>query len=97
VPEHSDVVFFPLLARSYYADLLQAGIQVYEYDRRVLHSKTMVIDNQALVGSTNLNYRSLFHDRELDLLPVDRRLRRRIAAAEPIRARRSRQHRNHPA
>jgi cardiolipin synthase len=71
VPEHSDVVFFPLLARSYYADLLQAGIQVYEYDRRVLHSKTMVIDDQALVGSTNLNYRSLFHDRELDLLTDD--------------------------
>ena len=71
VPAHSDVVFFPLLARSYYADLLQAGIQVYEYDRRVMHSKTMIIDDQALVGSTNLNYRSLFHDRELDLLTDD--------------------------
>ncbi|MCP4391174.1 MAG: phosphatidylserine/phosphatidylglycerophosphate/cardiolipin synthase family protein, partial [Gammaproteobacteria bacterium] len=49
----------------------QAGIQVYEYDKRVMHSKTMVIDDQALVGSTNLNYRSLFHDRELDLLLDD--------------------------
>jgi cardiolipin synthase len=71
VPARSDVVFFPLLARSYYSDLLQAGIQVYEYDKRVLHSKTMVIDDQALVGSTNLNYRSLFHDQELDLLIDD--------------------------
>ncbi len=71
VPARTDVVFFPLLARSYYADLLQAGIQVFEYDRRVLHSKTMIIDDQALVGSTNLNYRSLFHDRELDLLTDD--------------------------
>ena len=71
VPARSDVVFFPLLARSFYADLLQAGIRVYEYDKRLLHSKTMVIDDQGLVGSTNLNYRSLFHDRELDLLLDD--------------------------
>lgn len=71
VPARSDSIFFPLLARSYYVDLLHAGIQVYEYDKRIMHSKTMVIDNQALVGSTNLNYRSLFHDQELDLLIDD--------------------------
>ena len=71
VPTRSDVIFFPLLARSFYADLLQAGIRVFEYHERVLHSKTMVIDDQGLVGSTNLNYRSLFHDRELDLLTDD--------------------------
>ena len=78
VPAHSDSVFFPLLARSFYADLLQAGIQVYEYDKRLLHSKTMVIDDQGLVGSTNLNYRSLFHDRELDLLLDDDELVSRL-------------------
>jgi cardiolipin synthase len=62
VPARSDIVFFPLLSRSFYADLLQANIRVFEYGRRVLHSKTMIIDDQLLVGSTNLNYRSLFHD-----------------------------------
>lgn len=74
VPARSDVVFFPMLARSFYADLLQAGIRVFEYDKRLLHSKTMVIDEQGLVGSTNLNYRSLFHDQELDLLLDDEQL-----------------------
>ncbi len=78
VPARSDSVFFPLLARSFYADLLQAGIRVYEYDKRLLHSKTMVIDDQGLVGSTNLNYRSLFHDRELDLLLDDDELVARL-------------------
>jgi len=71
VPARSDIVFFPLLSRSFYADLLQANIRVFEYGRRVLHSKTMIIDDQLLVGSTNLNYRSLFHDLELDLLSAD--------------------------
>jgi cardiolipin synthase len=71
VPRRSDSIFFPLLSRSFYSDLLQFGIHVYEYAHRVLHSKTMIIDAQLLVGSTNLNYRSLFHDLELDLLSAD--------------------------
>jgi cardiolipin synthase len=71
VPARSDVVFFPLLSRSFYADLLQNNIRVFEYGLRILHSKTMIIDDQLLVGSTNLNYRSLLHDLELDLLTAD--------------------------
>jgi len=71
VPLRSDVVFFPILSRSFYADLLQARIRVFEYGQRVLHSKTMLIDDQVVVGSTNLNFRSLFHDLELDLLLDD--------------------------
>jgi len=80
VPARSDVIFFPSLARSFYADLLQAGIRVYEYDERVLHSKTMIIDGQGLIGSTNLNYRSLLHDRELDLLIDDEVIVRQLQA-----------------
>ena len=68
VPSRSDVLVFPSLSRTYYADLLGAGIQVYELNNRVLHSKTMLIDNYVLVGSTNLNYRSYFHDLELDVV-----------------------------
>ena len=71
VPQRSDVIFFPLLSRSFYSDLLEANIRVFEYGSRVLHSKTMLIDDQLLLGSTNLNYRSLFHDLELDMLLDD--------------------------
>ncbi len=66
VPSHSDVLLFPSLGRTYYADLLGAGIQIFELKSRILHSKTMLIDDQVLVGSTNLNYRSFFHDLKLD-------------------------------
>jgi len=68
VPSRSDIVIFPLLSRTYYADLLNVGIRVFEHQGRSLHSKTMLIDQQALIGSTNLNYRSFFHDLELDAL-----------------------------
>ncbi|MCP4469809.1 MAG: phosphatidylserine/phosphatidylglycerophosphate/cardiolipin synthase family protein [Gammaproteobacteria bacterium] len=83
VPARSDIFFFPWLSRSFYVDLLQANIRVFEYGHRVLHSKTMIIDDCVLIGSTNLNYRSLFHDLELDLLSADAgivaRMERRFA------------------
>jgi cardiolipin synthase A/B len=68
VPAKSDVIFFPSLSITYYADLLKAGIFIYEYQQNILHEKSMLIDDMAIVGSTNLNYRSFFHDLELDLL-----------------------------
>ena len=71
VPACSDIFFFPTLSRTYYADLLNAGIRVFEYQHRVLHSKTMLIDDAVVVGSTNLNYRSFIHDLELDALVYD--------------------------
>ncbi len=80
VPARSDVFFVPALTRSFYADLLNAGIRVFEYRRRVLHSKTMVIDDSVLIGSTNLNYRSLLHDYELDAMLSDPELVSRVSA-----------------
>lgn len=71
VPAHSDIFFFPGLSRTYYADLLNAGIRVFEYQHSVLHSKTMLIDDTVVVGSTNLNFRSFLHDLELDALIYD--------------------------
>lgn len=68
VPSRSDVFWFPFFARTYYADLLNAGIRVFEYSTQVLHSKTMLIDDAVLVGSTNLNFRSFIHDLEVDAL-----------------------------
>jgi cardiolipin synthase len=100
VPQRSDVIFFPLLSRSFYSDLLQAKIRVFEYGSRVLHSKTMLIDEQLLVGSTNLNYRSLFHDLELDMLLDDsavvekmkQRFHQDVAASVEITLRNWQQH-----
>lgn len=102
VPSRSDVIFFPALSRSFYRDLLQAGIRVFEYQQRILHSKTMLIDQQALIGSTNLNHRSLRHDLEVDALLdeeaiVQRMEERFFADLEDCREITLRQHSRHPA
>ena len=47
------------ISRTYYTDLLAAGIQVYEYAPGFIHSKVFVSDDEkAVVGSINLDYRS---------------------------------------
>lgn len=68
VPSHSDMFFFPTLTRTFYADLLAANLRIYEYRHEILHSKTMLVDHTLIIGSTNLNCRSYFHDLELDAI-----------------------------
>jgi cardiolipin synthase len=68
VPSRSDVVLFPALTASYYSDLLKHGVKVFEYQKAFMHAKVLLIDQQIIVGSTNLNNRSFFHDLELDVL-----------------------------
>lgn len=67
VPSRSDVWFMPLIARAYYRPLLKAGVRVFEYQARFLHAKSVVIDNEALIGTSNLNRRSFLHDLEVDV------------------------------
>ena len=68
VAEKSDVAFFPTLTATYYGDLLRFGVQVFAYHQRILHAKVMLVDEQAIIGSTNFNQRSFLHDLELDLV-----------------------------
>lgn len=68
VSGNSDIFFFPSLSRSFYADLLNAGVELYEWHNSVLHSKIVLIDHYCYSGSSNLNSRSYYHDLELDIL-----------------------------
>ena len=79
--------------RSTYADLLAGGVATYEYPLGLLHTKSMTIDGElALVGSANMDRRSLELNYENNLLIADRDvtigIRRRqlgyIAASQPV-------------
>jgi len=49
------------LSRSYYTCLLEAGVRIFEYTPGFLHAKTFVCDDEtAVVGTINLDYRSLY-------------------------------------
>ncbi|MDR0938309.1 MAG: cardiolipin synthase [Mediterranea sp.] len=67
MPERSDSRLIHAASRSYLADVMQAGVKVYFYKKGFLHSKLMVSDDQlATVGSTNLDFRSLEHNLEVN-------------------------------
>ena len=55
--------------KSYYPELLGAGVKIYEFTPGFMHAKVFVSDDMvASVGSVNLDYRSLFHHFECGCL-----------------------------
>ena len=49
------------LSRSYYRDLLKAGVRIFEYKPGFVHAKAVIADDKvAGIGTVNLDYRSLF-------------------------------------
>ena len=72
VPRKNDSRLIAAASRSRYARLLDAGIHIHEYRGGLLHSKTMTIDrNLALIGSANLDRRSLELNFEVSMLVYD--------------------------
>ncbi len=50
-----------MTTRSYYRELIKAGVKIYEYSKGFLHAKAFVSDDMtATVGTTNLDFRSLY-------------------------------------
>ena len=59
VPRRSDSLIVSAAARSYFDELIAAGVKVWEYKARMLHSKTLVVDEHcAMIGTANFDNRS---------------------------------------
>jgi cardiolipin synthase len=73
LPSYSDFWGILYAGRSHYSDLLQADIQIYERQERLLHAKTVVIDGVwSTVGSSNVDWRSFLHNEELNVVVLGR-------------------------
>lgn len=69
VPERSDSRFVTAASRAHYADLLEAGVRVWEHRRGFLHAKAVTVDQAlALLGSANFDRRSFDLSFELTVL-----------------------------
>jgi cardiolipin synthase len=69
LPGKCDVQLLITAARSFYELLLPCGVEIYERQHVILHAKTMCIDRELTVlGSTNLDYRSIEYNLELSAL-----------------------------
>lgn len=60
-PHVPDKWYVHAVSRSYYEMLVEAGVKIYEYTPGFVHAKTFVVDDEyAVVGTINLDYRSLY-------------------------------------
>ena len=60
-PYVPDKWYVHMVTRSHYKQLLEAGVRIYQYTPGFIHSKSFVSDDEvAVVGSINLDYRSLY-------------------------------------
>jgi cardiolipin synthase A/B len=76
LPGKTDVLLARLATRSYYRRLLEAGVEIYEYQPQILHAKMFLIDGVVYAGSANLNKRSLGINYELMLRLAEGRVAR---------------------
>jgi cardiolipin synthase len=68
-PARNDSRVVAAASRSYYADLMAAGVKVYEYAGGLLHSKTLTLDGEVtLIGSANMDRRSFDLNYENNIL-----------------------------
>src|SRR5204862_5805587 len=93
LPSRTDSSLIFHAGRSYYEEMLQAGIKIYERRDALLHSKTVVIDGVwSTIGSINLDWRSFLHNQELNAVVLSPEFAaqmtavflRALAASDPI-------------
>jgi cardiolipin synthase len=69
LPGRSDFTLVLHAGRSYYDELLDAGVRIHEMDQAVMHAKTAVIDGVlSTVGSSNMDWRSWVANNEVNVV-----------------------------
>lgn len=82
VPKRSDSKLVTAAARSYFDKLLKAGVRVYEYGPRMLHSKVLLVDDElAIIGTSNFDTRSFSLNFEIVMLFCDTGINQKLDAS----------------
>lgn len=89
LPRRSDSSILTYASYSYIMECLRAGIKIYLYDGGMLHSKTMMIDdNFSAIGSANIDFRSFEHNFEATMFiysdDANARLRKQFLADQQL-------------
>jgi cardiolipin synthase A/B len=71
-PARNDSFIVQAASRSYYADLLAAGVRIFEFEGGLLHTKSLTLDGEiTLIGSANMDRRSFDLNYENNILLCD--------------------------
>ncbi|MCR3755774.1 MAG: cardiolipin synthase A [Sodalis sp. Psp] len=72
VPLHNNSMLVGWASRAFFAELLEAGVMIHQFEDGLLHTKSVLVDGQlSLVGTVNLDIRSLWLNFEITLVIDD--------------------------
>ncbi len=84
-PRHNDSWIVAAASRSYYSDLLEAGVEIREYVGGLLHAKTLTLDGEVtLIGSANIDRRSFELNAENNILLHDPAFTREVRSRQQV-------------
>ncbi|XBC38415.1 MAG: cardiolipin synthase [Buchnera aphidicola (Floraphis choui)] len=72
IPKSNDSILVQWASRVFFSELLESGVKIYQFEKGLLHSKSILIDMQlSLIGTVNLDMRSLWLNFEITLVVDD--------------------------
>ena len=78
-----DQILVSLAQRSYYSQLLAAGVRIHLYRDKLLHAKHLSVDRRvSLIGSSNVDMRSFVLNSEVSLIVFDRDVNAELRAEQ---------------
>ena len=81
VPDKNDSMMVEWASRSFFSELMTAGVEIYRFTSGLLHTKSVLIDyDHCLIGSVNLDMRSLKLNGEITIASDDIKLCEQLAA-----------------
>jgi cardiolipin synthase len=81
LPQNCDHYLVYLAGRSYFEDVIRAGVRIYMYQDGFMHQKVMLIDEDfSTIGTMNLDNRSFYLNFEITALSPDKSLAREVAS-----------------
>ncbi|QIQ41860.1 MAG: cardiolipin synthase [Buchnera aphidicola (Microlophium carnosum)] len=72
IPLYHDSILVKWASRVFFSELLEAGVKIYQFQKGLLHSKSILVDQQlSLIGTVNLDMRSIWLNFEITLVIDD--------------------------
>lgn len=83
IPLYNDSMFVTWASRSFFTELLEAGVLIHQFQDGLLHTKSILVDNQlSLIGTVNLDMRSLWLNFEIMLVIDDKKFSYDLASVQ---------------
>lgn len=80
IPKRNDSTMVKWASRSFFDELLAVGVKIYQFEKGLLHTKSMLVDNKlALVGTVNMDMRSFRLNFEVTMVVEDKSFANEIA------------------